>query len=184
MKNTHSNFYIRLLILLFLQLFVADYFNYLSGTLIYFQVLALIWLPIHYSFIRSLPLILSFALIIDLFNHTLGLNLISCTFLLYFRTYFMSFLLEKEDEVKIFHIYTVGFKSFLYYVLLINIFFYSLIFFIEFFRWSYGWSIFYKWSISILSMTVFSIVLDYMLMRPKKKKWKLINAENLSLFLE
>jgi hypothetical protein len=170
MKNTHSSLYIRLLILLFLQLFLADYFNYLSNMLIYFQVLAVIWLPVHYSFIRSLPLILSFALIIDLFNHTLGLNLICCTFLLYFRTYFMSFLLEKEDEVKIFHIYTVGFKPFLYYVLLINIVFYSTIFFVEFFRWSYGWSIFYKCFLSVLGMTVWSIVLDYMLMRPKKKK--------------
>ena len=170
MKNTHSSLYIRLLILLFLQLFVADYFNYKSDTLIYFQVLAVIWLPIHYSFILSLPIILSFAAIIDLFNHTLGLNLIACTFLLYLRTYFMSFLLDKEDEVKIFHIYTVGFKPFLYYVLLINIFFYSSIFSVEFFRWSYGWSIFYKWGLSILSMTVFSIVLDYILMRSKKKK--------------
>jgi hypothetical protein len=170
MKNTHSSFYIRLLILLFLQLFVADYFNYLSDTLIYFQVLAVIWLPIHYSFIGSLPIILSFAAIIDLFNHTLGLNLIACTFLLYLRTYFISFLLEKEDEAKIFHIYTVGLKPFVYYVLLVNIVFYSTIFSVEFFRWSYGWSIFYKWGVGILGMTAFSIVLDYMLMRPRKKK--------------
>ena len=170
MKDTPLSLYIRLLILLFLQLFVADYFNYLSDTLIYFQVLAVIWLPIHYSFIRSLPLILSFAAIIDLFNHTLGLNLIACTFVLYLRTYFISSLLDKEDEIKIFHIYTVGFKLFLYYVLLINTVFYSTIFSVEFFRWSYGWSIFYKWFLSILSMTALSIVLDYMLMRPKKKK--------------
>ena len=161
-------FYRQIFILLFIQLFVVDYLNQLSNYLIYFQALVLIWLPIQFYFIRALPFILIFALIIDLFNHTLGLNLMVCTFVLYFRTYLISFFLDKEDDIRVIHIYSVGFKTFLYYTLLINILFYFLIFSIEFFRWPYSWDIFEKWGISVLSMTGIVVFLDLILMKNKK----------------
>ena len=171
MNNTdYRTFYMRISILLFFQLFVADYFNYISNALIYFQVLVLIWLPLSLSFFQTLPIILLFALIIDFFHHTLGLNLIVCTFVLYFRTHFILFLTDKDDEIKVFHIYEVGFKKFFYYALLINLFFYTALFSVEFFRISFAWNMFYKWGISFLGMTIFTILLDYILIQPRKSK--------------
>lgn len=158
----------RMFFLLFLQIFVADYLRYFFNFPIYLQIFALAWFPVQISFLRALPFFLIFAFLIDLFNHTLGLNLFVCTLVLYLRQFLIPFFTDTEDNTEHFHIYNIGFFPFLYYFSILTFTFYLTIFSVEFFRWEdLNWLL-YQVIFGSLLFSCFGVFIDFLTVKSSR----------------
>lgn len=163
--------YIVQLILIFLAQIII--FNSLQfSTIVYIMIypLFLMLMPFNIGVITGMGIGFIYGLIIDYFSNTFGLHASACILVMYLRPAILKAISPKNgyDPILIPSIRDMGYFWFLYYAGIILFIHHTWFFLLEYFSFTYIFTVLLKTIASLLFSIFFMVIWQFLLLKPSK----------------